>query len=410
MTEELSLIISNQSIGYILKSPKNKHLLDELISLTSFLNELYNEITIGQRVWHIKNNIYFPQLCEICEKPQRYDRGKYTRCYSCGQQIAKNTLISKTPEEQKEILQKQKETNILRYGVENPVQNKKILEKIEKTNIEKCGHKRQSSTKLVKDKIKKTTTEKYGGLGNSSKIIKEKHNKTTTEKYGGIGMKSDSIKKKYKNSCKILYGSNYYFASKLFNENRILDSLFFDYINNEESIEYIKRKSERVHVLKCNKCNNEFEITTSNRYRINNNFDICPICNPINNQISNLERQLQEFLINENSCNCLFNVRNIIKNHEGNNLELDVYFPDLKIAIEFNGDYWHANPKIYEKDEIVGKDHNTAKEIWERDFIKQQICEYFGIKLFVVWEYEWINNRKIVECQIRKFIQNGKNK
>ena len=46
--------------------------------------------------------------------------------------------------------------------------------------------------------------------------------------------------------------------------------------------------------------------------------------------------------------------------------KIDYYIKELNLGIEYIGDYWHANPSIYESNQIV---HSglTALEIWERD-------------------------------------------
>lgn len=58
--------------------------------------------------------------------------------------------------------------------------------------------------------------------------------------------------------------------------------------------------------------------------------------------------------------------------------ELDIYIPDKKLAIEFNGTYWHC-------DELVGKNYHQEKSI---ECIKQ------GIQLIHIFEYEWVDINK----------------
>ena len=48
----------------------------------------------------------------------------------------------------------------------------------------------------------------------------------------------------------------------------------------------------------------------------------------------------------------------------------DFVIPDIKIAIEFDGDHYHDNPKIYKPSDHLkgfGMSKFSAKEIWERD-------------------------------------------
>jgi hypothetical protein len=56
--------------------------------------------------------------------------------------------------------------------------------------------------------------------------------------------------------------------------------------------------------------------------------------------------------------------------------ELDIYIPDKKLAIEFNGTYWHST---------VYKDKNYHQE-------KSLECLKQGVQLIHIFEYEWINS------------------
>ena len=57
--------------------------------------------------------------------------------------------------------------------------------------------------------------------------------------------------------------------------------------------------------------------------------------------------------------------------------------------IEFNGDYWHANPEKYSKDYYNKRKQKTAKEIWENDRLKKECAEKHGFEVFYVWENDW---------------------
>ena len=76
-----------------------------------------------------------------------------------------------------------------------------------------------------------------------------------------------------------------------------------------------------------------------------------------------------------------------ITDNNGKNYYIDCVIDNGKkfVCIEFNGDFWHANPKKYQSDEIVawGK---TAQEIWKKDENKSAlILEHFD-NLKIVWE------------------------
>lgn len=79
------------------------------------------------------------------------------------------------------------------------------------------------------------------------------------------------------------------------------------------------------------------------------------------------------------------------------------FFFDAKInncLIEFNGDYWHCNPLVYESTFFNQNKRSYAKEIWEYDARKKECAEKQGYKVFTIWEKDWRENKQkvIKEC------------
>lgn len=62
--------------------------------------------------------------------------------------------------------------------------------------------------------------------------------------------------------------------------------------------------------------------------------------------------------------------------------ELDIYLPDLNIAIEFNGNYWHSDDVLLATYNMTADEYHT---------MKRTMCEDKGITLFFVWEHDWCN-------------------
>ena len=81
------------------------------------------------------------------------------------------------------------------------------------------------------------------------------------------------------------------------------------------------------------------------------------------------EIELCKFIKSIYSGQVLENDRTVIKPKE-----LDIYLPELKLALEYNGEYWH--------DETKKRKPGYHKE-------KQKACEKKGIKLIEVWDSEW---------------------
>lgn len=67
----------------------------------------------------------------------------------------------------------------------------------------------------------------------------------------------------------------------------------------------------------------------------------------------------------------------------GNGQELDIYYPDYRLAIEFNGDYWHS-------DECKESKYHQNKTL---------ACAQKGIRLIHIFEHEWkdiVKREKII--------------
>ena len=92
--------------------------------------------------------------------------------------------------------------------------------------------------------------------------------------------------------------------------------------------------------------------------------------------------------------------------------KLDYYIYELRLAIEYNGDYWHANPKIYKNTDVLHS-NMTASEIWDRD--NNRILNLFNekqIETIQVWQNDDFINRQTLLTKIYDTIKNriSKNK
>jgi very-short-patch-repair endonuclease len=70
---------------------------------------------------------------------------------------------------------------------------------------------------------------------------------------------------------------------------------------------------------------------------------------------------------------------------------IDFYIKKLKLCIFVDGDYWHANPSLYDKNKIM---YNglLASQIWERDsFVTNNLINK-GYKVIRIWENEINSN------------------
>lgn len=77
----------------------------------------------------------------------------------------------------------------------------------------------------------------------------------------------------------------------------------------------------------------------------------------------------------------------------------DYVIPKHKICIEFNGDYYHANPLKYSPDQYISISKKFAKDIWKFDETKNNFLRQLGFDVIVVWEsdYKRDKNEKVKE-------------
>jgi len=67
-------------------------------------------------------------------------------------------------------------------------------------------------------------------------------------------------------------------------------------------------------------------------------------------------------------------------------------------VIEYNGDFWHANPKIYNEEFYNRVSKKFAKEIWEKEKHKEDIAKENSFTVHKVWEMDFKNDKeKVVE-------------
>jgi very-short-patch-repair endonuclease len=83
-------------------------------------------------------------------------------------------------------------------------------------------------------------------------------------------------------------------------------------------------------------------------------------------------------------------------------------FTDIenKKILEFNGNFFHANPNQYDMNELLNfkcKQH-YAKDIWIKDYKKIKIAIENGYEIMVVWESEYKSNPSKIISTCKKFI------
>lgn len=103
--------------------------------------------------------------------------------------------------------------------------------------------------------------------------------------------------------------------------------------------------------------------------------------------VSKLEGRVQESL---NEIGITYTKQFTIKTSRRNRKVYDFLVDELKTIIEVNGDYWHANPKIYKEGDIIHYvyGYTPVIDIWAKDEKKKKIALDKGYKIVYIWELE----------------------
>ena len=70
--------------------------------------------------------------------------------------------------------------------------------------------------------------------------------------------------------------------------------------------------------------------------------------------------------------------------------------------IEFFGDYWHGNPEIYSKGQLIRK--KRIEDVWAHDNNKIEDLRNNGYSILIIWEKEYCNSPDTVLKLCKDFI------
>ncbi len=279
---------------------------------------------------------------------------------------SENTNLERHGVEHYNNIEKIKKTNLERYGTEYFFQGGEFKTKSEETKIKLYGNKNYNNT----DKRESTNLERYGvTVPLKNEIIKDKMVETNIKRYGGpTPMHCGQVKIKNAKSKIDNYGGQNFINRA----NKIHDNKY-----NYSKSEYILSHSKVIII-----CIAHGEFLQMPYDHLNGKG--CPKCS---HSISKQEKALAAFIKSNYSGEIITNSKKIISP-----LELDIYLPDLKLAFEFNGLYWHSE---------LRKDKNYHLD-------KTNVVESKGIQLIHIYEDDWNVKQKIVESRILNLLSKSK--
>jgi hypothetical protein len=312
---------------------------------------------------------------EIRKKAKKKIKEKYGSEYaSQNKEIAKKISNVRLSKENKDKIKK---TNLKRYGVENPFQSEEIKDKIKKTNIKKYGVDHPLKSEDIKEKMKQTNVERYG-VDNplKNKEIRKKIENTNMQKYGCKNpQQNKDIKNKTQHNFNITIGINEAGHYDLVNTLRGQD--FWDKL--------LKNSLKKV----CEDFDLNYQSATAallkdefrDRYYSTYTFPT-----------QQKQKELYDWLKEEGS-NVSFNDRSIITP-----LELDIVDKDKKVAVEFNGSFWHSEA-------------NLSREKAKKTHIeKTRLCNEKGYRLVHVFEHTYLQRENQVKTYLKSVFGLNKKK
>lgn len=114
--------------------------------------------------------------------------------------------------------------------------------------------------------------------------------------------------------------------------------------------------------------------------------------------LSKPQKELIEYLKNNTKYTIFYDFP--IYNKQDKLYKVDIYIKELNQIIEFNGTYWHADPRFYKEDFVIKKKQKTSKQIWEEDQKRLKDLSDMGYKVKVIWEYDYKLNKNDILTEL----------
>ena len=103
-----------------------------------------------------------------------------------------------------------------------------------------------------------------------------------------------------------------------------------------------------------------------------------------------LEKEILEFIQQNYTKTIITNSKTILDTKQ----ELDIYLPDLNLAFEFNGTYWHSSLH--------------KQRLYHQEKTDQALKQ--GIQLIHIWEQSYNSNPELIKAMILNKLKMIKNK
>lgn len=303
------------------------HLRKRIVDATDFLAD--DSTPLKYRIFFLLNDIVEQPRCRVCSTPVSFDKGK-----KIFQEFCSIECVGKSGDTK----EKRKNTNLERFGVTS---NLSALPKEERVANAKKAY-----------KAAVTSLQNTHGVSNPMHLegVKKRHKERMNQREV-IEKRSISLKA----ACLEKHGVDHFSQKNITNFERYKDRDFIleNFVEDEKflfqkfldffNIEFSTGHNKKVEL--------EIEYPNVNDWKYGEK-----------------QQELFDFV------RSIYPSGKIIQNSRSfiAPLELDIVIPEYKLAIEFDGTYWHSNLE----------DRNYHKK-------KTESCEKIGYQLFHIFENEW---------------------
>ncbi len=314
----------------------------EVVEHTKFLGE---DVVMRARLYAIRENIQTIPTCKTCGNPTtfNYAKGKFNKYCPNGN---RQSCALKDPI----IKNKQKQTMVDRYGVENVGFSKEIQQKRINTLQDRYGVSVPILNTDIKQKIQDTLLDRYQ-VSNISNIpgVTRKRTNTNMLRYGAPTYAQSLVNP---SSMSLL-------SDREWLQDQLKDFTLSEIALSLEVSVFLVRK--HVYML-----------------------DLQQLVNQ--SQGSSEQRELARFF-DDHQVDVIINDRQIIYPRE-----LDFYLPQHNLAIEFDGIYFHS--ELSNKN----KRYHISKTL---------ACNNKNIQLIHIWSTEWHDRKHIVLSRLKHAVGKG---
>jgi hypothetical protein len=254
------------------------------------------------------------------------------------------------------IRKSQKKTWDDKYDGKHPMQTNKTKDRFKQSMLDKYNVTHALKCDVIRNKQQNTINSKYGvsNILESGSIFREKSEKTKLDKYGSSNYNGSEkrTQTKYETIC------TWNHVTPLFTES-----------------EFMGVTSGTKYGFKCNSCNHISYVDLNNGY--------IPHCKGCSNSksTSTAESEIMDYILSlDANIEYTMNDRGILPS----GAEIDIYIPQHKLGIEFNGVYWHSD--LYKSKEYHLKKTKMASSV--------------GVTLIHIFDYQWNLKRDVVKSMI----------